>query len=58
MIELLILFVSVKIIIEFVRKSNRQLEHRSLVRTWNGLTPEQRAQVVGYYNQMKSEGRI
>mgnify|MGYP007065953890 CR=1 FL=1 len=58
MIELLVLCVCVKVIIEFVRSGNREVQNRDLRRTYKNLTDEQRAYVVRYYNQMKSEGRI
>lgn len=58
MIELLVLCVCVKLIIEFVRSGNREVQNRDLKRTYKNLTDEQRAYVVQYYNQMKSEGRI
>jgi hypothetical protein len=54
----LVLIASIKIIIEFVRSANRDLQARDLRRTYKNLTDEQRQYVVGYYNQMKSEGRI
>lgn len=58
MIELLVLCVCVKLIIEFVGSGNREVQNRDLKRTYKNLTDEQRAYVVQYYNQMKSEGRI
>lgn len=58
MIELLVLCVCVKLIVEFVRSGNREVQNRDLKRTYKNLTDEQRAYVVQYYNQMKSEGRI
>lgn len=58
MIELLVLCVCVKLIVEFVRSGNREVQNRDLKRTYKNLTDKQRAYVVQYYNQMKSEGRI
>lgn len=58
MIELLVLCVCIKVIIEFVRSGNREVQNRDLKRTYKNLTDEQRAYVVQYYKQMKSEGRI
>ena len=58
MIELLVRCVCIKVIIEFVRSGNREVQNRDLKRTYKNLTDEQRAYVVQYYNQMKSEGRI
>jgi hypothetical protein len=54
----LVLIASIKIIIEFVRAANRDLQVRDLKRTYRNLTDEQRQYVDRYYNQMKAEGRI
>lgn len=54
----LVLIASIKIIIEFVRAANRDLQARDLKRTYRNLTDEQRQYVDRYYNQMRAEGRI
>lgn len=54
----LVLIASIKIIIEFVRSANRDLQRRELRRTYENLTDEERAYVERYYNQMRAEGRI
>lgn len=54
----LVLIVSIKVIIEFVRSANRELQNRDLRRTYKNLTDEQRQYVERYYNQMRAEGRI
>lgn len=54
----LVLIASIKVIIEFVRSANRDLQRRDLQRTYRNLTDEQRQYVERYYNQMRAEGRI
>ena len=54
----LVLIASIKIIIEFVRSANRDLQRREIRRTFKNLNDAERAYVERYYNQMRAEGRI